>query len=50
MLCQHDDLGVGRQKKEFRGVWRGAGSSGFFRLSRLFGSTNERDNTDPHTR
>jgi len=22
MLCQHDDLGVGRQKKEFRGAWR----------------------------
>jgi hypothetical protein len=29
----------------FRGLWRGSGSSGFFGLSRLFGSTNERDKT-----
>ena len=32
-----------------RGAWRESGSSGFFGLSRLFGSTNERDKTDPRT-
>jgi hypothetical protein len=34
----------------FRGAWRGSGSSGFFGLSRLFGSTNEIDRTDPRTK
>ena len=28
-------------------MWHGTGSSGFFGLSRLFGSMNERDQTDP---
>jgi len=40
----------------FRGAWRGSGSSGLSGSSRLsgfsglFGSTNEKDKTDPHTR
>jgi hypothetical protein len=39
MLCQHDDLGLGRQKKEnvpepISRAWRGSGLSG---LSGLFG-------------
>ena len=33
----------------FRGVWRGSGPSGFFGLSRLFGSMNERYKTDSRT-
>ena len=32
---------------QFRGAWRGAGPSSFFGLSRLCGSTNERDKTAP---
>jgi hypothetical protein len=32
-----------RCQESFRGAWRGAGSSGFFGLSRVCGSTNERD-------
>jgi hypothetical protein len=35
---------------EFPGAWRGADSSGFFGLSRVGGSTNERDQTAPRTR
>ena len=34
----------------FRGAWRESGSSGLFGLSRLFGSMNKRDKTDPRTR
>lgn len=35
-----------RPQAPFRVVWRKAGSSGFFGLSRVFGSTNERAKTD----
>jgi hypothetical protein len=38
-----------RCQKPFRGAWRGPGASGFFGLSRLIGSTNESDKTDPGT-
>ncbi len=53
-LRQHlDDQLVFLEKKRwqepFRGAWWGSGPSGFFGLSRLFGSTNERDMTDPRT-
>ena len=34
-------------QKPFRGAWRGAGSSGLFGLSRVCGSTNERDQPAP---
>ena len=34
-----------RGQEPIRGEWRGSGSSGFLGLSRLFGSTNERDKT-----
>ena len=50
MLCQHDDLGVGRQKKEFRGVLRGSGLSGSSSLSRLFGSFGRETNQTRQTR
>ena len=34
-------LEVKLRPQSFRDAWRGSGSSGFFDLSRLFGSTNE---------
>jgi hypothetical protein len=34
----------------FYGAWRGSGLSGLSGLSGFFGSTNERDKTDPRTR
>ncbi len=34
----------------FPGAWRGAGSSDFFGLFRVCGSTNERDQTAPRKR
>jgi len=43
---------MNRFQKLFRGAWRGAGLSGlsgFFGSSRLFGSTKERDKTDPRS-
>ncbi len=47
ILKSRRDLKEIRDQKPFRGLWRGSGSSGFFDLSRLFGSTNERDMTVP---
>ena len=37
-------------RNRFPGAWRGAGASGCFGLSRVCGSTNEREQTDPRTR
>ena len=39
-----------RRHEPFRAMWRGAGPAGFLSLSRVVGSTNERDKTDPRTR
>ena len=39
-----------RRQEPYRGVWRGSCSSGFLGLSRLVGSTNQRDKTDPRIR
>ena len=39
-----------RGHEPFRSVWRGACPSGFLGLSRLVGSTNQSDKTDPRTR
>jgi hypothetical protein len=44
------DSATNRLSKPVRGTWRGFGSSGFSGLTRLFGSTNERDKTDPRTK
>ena len=38
---------MNRCSDPFRGAWRGAGLSGFLGLSRVCGSTNESDKTDP---
>ena len=43
-------VGMNSRTGPFRGAWRESGSSGLFGLSRLFGSTKERDKTDPRTR
>ena len=44
------DPTMNRLHKPFRGAWRGSGPSGFYGLSRLCGSTNQRDKTNPCTR
>ena len=43
-------IGVRSCNNTFRGAWRGSGSSGFFGLSRVCGSTSERDKTAPRIR
>jgi hypothetical protein len=47
ILKSRRDLKEISDQNLFRGLWRGSGSSGFFGLSRLFGSTNERAKTVP---
>ena len=39
-----------RVQEPFPNAWRESGSSGFFGLSRLFGSKSERAKPDPRTR
>ena len=43
----HSEFPRRKNLKPFCGAWQGAGASGFFGLSPVCGSTDERDKPDP---